>query len=343
MDSFSCRSAVVLYANMGIPMVCESLPTMLLALLPIALVEACVLRLLLGTDFRRAWRGALPANFWSTLLGIPAAWLVLVGIQFAIGGSRAWGMDTPQQRLDAVTLQAAWLIPYEGQLSWMIPAASLVLLTPFWLASVIVEYRYLRRDWGKSYRPTKLLVAVVVANVLSYALLDGYYGARLYFATAPAPNIDHTQPFWLEFGRGSGWHGLETIKIDQTGRVVLHRIKSKQPDNATFNSCEVATLRLSPEALAEVHKAVESNGLMELDEAYHQHVVDGAQWVLWIRHGELEKAVYFNNSFPPAIKAFAQQLDAILGRAGLDKVAWQPVPQWQSRQHERELWRSIER
>jgi hypothetical protein len=101
---------------------------------------------------------------------------------------------------------------------------------------------------------------------------------------------------------------------------------------------------LPPEVVAEVLKAVESNGLMGLHKAYHDdNIADGTQWVLWIKQGEREKSVYFNNSFPRAITAFAGQLDAILARAGLDKVAWQPVPERESRQHEKELWDSIKR
>jgi hypothetical protein len=159
----------------------------------------------------------------------------------------------------------------------------------------------------------------------------------------PAFTIDLTQPFWLEFGRGSGWHGLDTVKIDQTGRVVLHRMKSDRQENVNVLSWEVATLQLPPEALTEVLKAVDSNNLMDLHKAYHKDIADGTQWVLWIRQGEREKSVYFNNNFPRAIAAFAEQMDAILSRAGLDKVVWQPVPARESRQHERELWESIKR
>lgn len=172
-------------------------------------------------------------------------------------------------------------------------------------------------------------------------------GGGVYFLAvrhdSPAFTIDHTQPFWLEFGRGSGWHGLNTVKVDQTGRVVLHRMKSDRQQDVTVLSWEVATLQLSPEELAEVLKAVESNGLMGLRKEYQKDIHDGTQWVLWIKQGEREKSVYFNNNFPGSITAFAEQLDAILARAGLDKVTWQPVPERASRQHERELWDSIKR
>jgi hypothetical protein len=172
----------MLVANIGIPMVCVTVPLMLLALLPIALVEAITFRSLLNVNLSRAWRGALRANLWSTLLGIPVVWLLMVILQVSIGGERAWGIETPQKRFDAVTLQAPWLIPYRGQDGWMVPAASLVLLTPFYLASVFVEYLVLRTYWAKESPRGRLLGGVALANLLSYLLLGSYHGIRLYYA-----------------------------------------------------------------------------------------------------------------------------------------------------------------
>jgi hypothetical protein len=180
--------------------------------------------------------------------------------------------------------------------------------------------------------------------VILIALAAAGCSGRVEKDDRPAFAIDRTQPFWLEFGRGSGWHGLDTIKIDQTGRVVLHRMKSTLQENVNVLSWEVATVQLPPELVADVLKAVESNGLMGLHKAYYDdNIADGTQWVLWIKQEQREKSVYFNNSFPHAITAFAEQLDAILALAGLDKVAWQPVPERESRQHEKELWDSIKR
>jgi len=179
--------------------------------------------------------------------------------------------------------------------------------------------------------------------VIAFAAAAGCSG-RVEKDDRPAFTIDRTQPFWLEFGRGSAWHGLDTIKIDQTGRVVLHRMNSTRQENVEVLSWEVGSLQLPPEGVAEVVKAVESDGLMGLQKAYrHENVADGTQWVVWIKQGEQEKSVFFDNRFPPAITRFAEHLDAVLERAGLDKVEWQPVPERESRQHERELWDSIKR
>src|SRR5262245_45181811 len=60
--------------------------------------------------------------------------------------------------------------------------------------------------------------------VIAFAVLGSAGGVES--DDRPAFTNDRIQPFWLEFGRGSWWHGLDTVKFDQTGRVILHRLKS---------------------------------------------------------------------------------------------------------------------
>ena len=43
------------------------------------------------------------------------------------------------------------------------------------------------------------------------------------------------------------------------------------------------------------------------------------------------------------ITRFAKQLDDILASAGLNKAKWQPVPADKARQHDLELWKSLDR
>ncbi len=65
----------------------------------------------------------------------------------------------------------------------------------------------------------------------------------------PSFQIDLSQPFRIEFGRGSGWDGLDTVKIDQTGRVVVHRQRWEQRGGISYPLWDTATLQLSPDAL----------------------------------------------------------------------------------------------
>jgi hypothetical protein len=155
--------------------------------------------------------------------------------------------------------------------------------------------------------------------------------------------IDLGWPWRIEFGRGSGWHGLDTIKLDHDGRAVFHWLQRERKGGATFLSWETSTTRLPRDVVAKVLEAVEVNRLLELDKSYYANVHDGTQWVLWVRQGEREKVVYFDNHFPDSIVRFAEQLDAIVSGSVGPSLRWRAVPYAQARDHEQELWDSIHR
>jgi hypothetical protein len=159
-------------------MIFIEVPFLVLALFPVALLEAEVYRKGLGLSARKALAGSLVANLCSTFLGIPVAWFVLVVADLAVGGGGAWGLDTPLLRLAAVTVQAPWLIPYEGEFYWMIPAASLFLMVPFFVASALTE-RYVLLQWWPEAERRKLTSRVWLANLLSYGAMAGYWAWRL--------------------------------------------------------------------------------------------------------------------------------------------------------------------
>jgi len=119
---------------------------------------------------KRAYVASALGNAFSTLVGVPLTWGLLVGVQLVTGGGGAHGVHTPLQKLAAVTWQGAWLIPYEDHLHWMIPSACLFLTLPFFLASVwterIVCTRFLHDQDRRLVRR-----AVLLANALSYSLL----------------------------------------------------------------------------------------------------------------------------------------------------------------------------
>lgn len=167
-------------ANAGLPMIGVQMDLMLVALLPIIAIEAIVLRVRLAVPLLRSLKGASLANALSTLAGIPLTWLALVFIEMAVGGE-AWGLETPLRRILAVTVQAPVLLPYEGDLDWMVPAASLFLLLPCLVVSILIESRTLSRLWPEVSRE-RIWRAASVANFVSYALLSIVAGFRLHQA-----------------------------------------------------------------------------------------------------------------------------------------------------------------
>jgi hypothetical protein len=102
-------------------------------------------------------------------------------------------------------------------------------------------------------------------------------------------------------------------------------------------------LHLSPSARAEVLAAVDESRVLGLRPHYSSGVNDGSQWVLWVRQGGYEKAIYFDNRFPAAVRQFADELDRILAANGLEAAEWTLVSEAESRNHEKELWGSIRR
>jgi len=158
-------------------------PGMLVALIPIVLIEAWILKAKLEVTFGEAVRLGVIANLASTIIGIPLAWLTLVGIELvATSGGMAFGLDTPWRKVLAVTIQAPWLIPYESDLYWMVPAATLVLLPAYFLASWGIEYAVIRKllrvPEPSIFEPKPLdnparfvRNASFVANLASYGLL----------------------------------------------------------------------------------------------------------------------------------------------------------------------------
>lgn len=178
----------MLLANPAIPMIFVELPLLVVALIPIVMLEAAVYRWRLAVPRSQALWCALKANLWSTLVGVPFAWFTQFMAQTAVvGPAQEWKLDTPLERLAAVTLQSAWLPLYDAdELRWMIPAASLFLLLPFLVVSVAIEQLVLRRSW--SALPGRgVVVATILANLLSYIALALYWGAFILIALGTRP------------------------------------------------------------------------------------------------------------------------------------------------------------
>ena len=150
-------------------MVAVFLPPLWLSLIPVIAVESWVLIRLLALSPLQATKGATIGNVLSTLAGVPLMWMVFATMQLSFAGD-AIGLATPATRVYAVTVQAPWLIPYEEDLSWMIPVALSVLAIPAYALSVLIEWRALLPFVPASVRP-RALRAVAIANLLSYALL----------------------------------------------------------------------------------------------------------------------------------------------------------------------------
>jgi hypothetical protein len=179
-------SSGVLAANTGIPTLAFTLPGMIILLIPVIALETFMVR----RGFSSWWpalRTMSAANVFSTLVGIPCAWLLALALQTVFAFAMmplALLMPWQAQQPPApgwptifvnILISPAWLMPFvnfERSLYWTIPAATLIMLAPYCYASYRSELwiarRLLARQSGNVPELEKLIWR---ANSCSYAAL----------------------------------------------------------------------------------------------------------------------------------------------------------------------------
>lgn len=160
----------IVYANAGVPMLFLAMPAFLISIVPIIAIETFYISKGLGLSISQSLKTVSVSNIASTIVGIPVTWFLLVLVQMLTGGGGAYGLDSYMGKVLAVTWQAPWLIPYETDLNWMIPAAGLVLLVPFFFASWWSEY-LVSKKMLQALPSNILKVKVRNANLITYCML----------------------------------------------------------------------------------------------------------------------------------------------------------------------------
>jgi hypothetical protein len=124
---------------MGLPMVFVVVPYSWWSLPAVILIEAMIARLVYRIPTGQSAKMSAVANIVSTVVGIPITWVLMLAGQMFFNGTKAHGIDTFWEKLFAITIQSPWLIPYEDDLHWMVPAAAAFLCIPFFIMSVFIE------------------------------------------------------------------------------------------------------------------------------------------------------------------------------------------------------------
>ena len=161
-------------ADAGIPTVFVSIPCMLLALVPVSVLEALVLQRIIGGAIKKTLGAVVIANLWSTLLGLPIATLLQlsVGIPASALGPLLF-RGKPADSLSTVLFMGVFLGlagPGRAPALWAIPAAMALMTFFYLLVSWLIEYRVITRrlglNWGWQFSR-----AVLLANLASYGVL----------------------------------------------------------------------------------------------------------------------------------------------------------------------------
>jgi hypothetical protein len=137
---------MLLLANAGLPMFILIGPAMILLIIPVILLEWWVSLKMLQNGAKQKLLVISAANIVTTAIGWPLLYIAWIGLAMALGspgfGSGIAGIHWPGWIPDSfisATLGAPWLMPYEDDLWWMIPTATITFLIPCFFLSVWIE------------------------------------------------------------------------------------------------------------------------------------------------------------------------------------------------------------
>ena len=176
-------------ANVALPAFFPHSLATLVGIFVIAAIEGWFVMRVLKLSYDESYKLSLSANWMSTIAGIPFAWLLWVGglIPVAIGLS-AIGLE-PHPAVTSTAMQTAFfggMMPTE----WMnvgSAAAWIVMLVPFWMGSVWIEARTIRKRLP-ACDPRQVSKAVVQGNLASYSIFLIFGLCSLASALADLPH-----------------------------------------------------------------------------------------------------------------------------------------------------------
>lgn len=159
-------------------------PVAWVTLIPIIAIEAFLAIKILVVSWKQAFKISSLANLFSTLLGIPVTWGILFALEFGVLFSAQYAFHFLKYNPDDSLVVAAffpvytaWLPPTENK--WVIYAAFLILLIPFYFMSVAVEVRLAKyllrtetivniRRWGRMANAITYLMMAIVAGIFCW-------------------------------------------------------------------------------------------------------------------------------------------------------------------------------
>ena len=158
-------------------------PAMVVLLIPVIVIEGLLCKKWLGLRTWQAIKSNLISNLASTIIGVPIAWAIMLAVEFGTLGvigivdknNAVQNSNSPLANVIFFVLSSAWLGPTERK--WVVPAATLVLLIPFFFASYWIEYFIVRGMVGMpdgeppNLAYPRVRVAVRNANLVTYGAM----------------------------------------------------------------------------------------------------------------------------------------------------------------------------
>ena len=156
-------------ANAVAPALFLTMPLMIIGLIPIIGIESYIINKKLDISFENSVNSSIAANIVSTIIGIPFTWIILALVQVLTIGTSETPVETFFQKFLEITLRSPLMTPPYGD-EWMIFAALLFLLIPFFFVSWKIEY-FIIRIMNVELEKNEASSACFRANVVTYSLI----------------------------------------------------------------------------------------------------------------------------------------------------------------------------
>ena len=150
-------------ANVGIPMLAFVWPGMWLLLIPVVVLEAFLAKRMLSLDRKDAWKVAGIVNTFSTAVGVPITWAILLLFEFVLQLTNLYEIGN----LDLI-INIPWLPPWAEK--WMMTGSAAVQMIPFCLVSIWLERLAAQRILGRE-RKDEIRRWSWKANLISYGII----------------------------------------------------------------------------------------------------------------------------------------------------------------------------
>lgn len=161
------------FANSCVPMIIIMEPLLVFALVAIIPIEAGIATKTLGTDWKKSLFISGIANCFSTVFGVPLTWLVLAFWQLNLGLPNLDVLGETHSiagKLSHMLNAAPMVVPNSAEYYWTLPAAALILLVPFFFASVFIEYSIARPN-VKGISNRQIWKWAWIANTITYSII----------------------------------------------------------------------------------------------------------------------------------------------------------------------------
>lgn len=164
-------------ANVGLPMIFLGVPFLVLAFIPVFVIEMFIYHKTLNIPLKRSGIGSLLSNILTTLVGYPISWGLHVAVTIAVGYPVGY-LFMKFKYIDWLgyilfPLMSAWLMP--GVDVWVMYLAGIFGLIPAFWISTRIESQLLVKLF-KEHEPKTVQKAVWKANQTTYLMLAAFLG-----------------------------------------------------------------------------------------------------------------------------------------------------------------------